>query len=108
MWTKDELVLQDKTWVETDHIEYNNSGVFQTSNSNMPGYYIVLQTCNVHTLQGKYTYHAFYFPVLIPECELVCPAKFMTPMTKTSYWYHNPDEAIPVMVKLKTILMHCI
>ena len=26
-------------------------------------------------------------------------------MRKTSYWYHDPDEAIPVMVKLKQVLM---
>ena len=26
-------------------------------------------------------------------------------MIKTSYWYHNPDKAIPVMVKLKQVLM---
>ena len=24
---------------------------------------------------------------------------------KTSYWYHKPDEAIPVMVKLKQVVM---
>ena len=29
----------------------------------------------------------------------------MTPMRKTSYWYHEPDEAIPVMVKLKQFVM---
>ena len=29
----------------------------------------------------------------------------MTPMIKTSYWYHDPDEAIPVMVKLKRVLI---
>ena len=56
----------------------------------------------------KYTCHAFDFPVTIPEGKLVCPAKFMTPMRKTSYWYHDPDEAIPVMVKLKQVVMPCI
>ena len=29
----------------------------------------------------------------------------MTPMRKTSYWYHEPDEEIPVMVKLKQFVM---
>ena len=29
----------------------------------------------------------------------------MTPMRKTSYWYHKPYEAIPVMVKLKQVVM---
>ena len=29
----------------------------------------------------------------------------MTPMIKTSYWYHDPDEAIPFMVKLKKFVM---
>ena len=33
------------------------------------------------------------------------PDKFMTPMRKTSYWYHDPDESIPVMVKLKQVVM---
>ena len=29
----------------------------------------------------------------------------MTPMRKTSYWYHEPDESIPVMVNLKQFVM---
>ena len=29
----------------------------------------------------------------------------MTPMIKTSHWYHEPNEAIPVMVKLKQVVM---
>ena len=29
----------------------------------------------------------------------------MTPMIKTSHWYHKPNEAIPVMVKLKQVVM---
>ena len=29
----------------------------------------------------------------------------MTPIRKTSYWYHEPDEAIPFMVKLKQVVM---
>ena len=29
----------------------------------------------------------------------------MTPMIKTSHWYHGPNEAIPVMVKLKQVVM---
>ena len=29
----------------------------------------------------------------------------MTPMRKTSYWYHKTDEAIPIMVKLKQVLV---
>ena len=29
----------------------------------------------------------------------------MNPMRKTSYWCHDPNEAIPVMVKLKHVIM---
>ena len=29
----------------------------------------------------------------------------MKPMRKTSYWYHDPDEAIPVMLTLKQVVM---
>ena len=29
----------------------------------------------------------------------------MTPMKKTSHWYHETNEAIPVMVKLKQVVM---
>ena len=29
----------------------------------------------------------------------------MTPMIKTSHWYHKLNEAIPVMVKLKQVVM---
>ena len=100
MEIKDKLFLHSMTWSAADEIGYNNIGSFQNSNSNMPGYYIVQWTGNPYNLQGKYTCHAFDTPVLIPEGELVFPAKFITPMKKTSYWYHEPDEAIPFMVKL--------
>ena len=81
------------------------NGAFQTSDSNMPGYYIVQWTGNAYTLQGKYTCHAFDPSVIISEGELVCPAKFMTSMRKPSYWCHDPYEAIPFMVKLKQLMM---
>ena len=80
-------------------------GAFQTSYSNTPGYYIVQWTGNSYTIQGKYTCHAFDPPIIIPEGELVSPAKFMTPMRNNSYCYHNPNEAIPFMVKLKLVVM---
>ena len=80
-------------------------GVFQNSNSNTPGYYIFQWTGNPYTLQKQYTCHAFYHPVIISEGELVCPANFGTPISKYFYWYHDPDEAIPVMVHLKQVVM---
>ena len=57
-------------------------GAFQTSDKNTHEYYIVKWTGNAYTLQGKYKCQAFDPPVMIPEGELVCPAKFMTPMIK--------------------------
>ena len=85
MKIKDELVMQGMTRAAADKIEYNNIGSFQTSDSNMPGYYIVQLTCNAYTLQEQYRCHAFNPPVIIPEDELVCTDKFMTPMIKASY-----------------------
>ena len=105
MKIKDDLVLHGMTRSAADKIEYNTIGAFQTINSNNPGYYIFRWTGDTYTLQGKYKYHAFDPPVIIPEGELVCPAKFMTPTINTSYWYHDPDEAIPAMVKLKQGVM---
>ena len=29
----------------------------------------------------------------------------MTPARKTYYWYHEPDEAISIMAKLKQVVM---
>ena len=105
MKIKDELVLNGMTRSSVDKIEYNTIGAFQTSDSNTPGYYIVWWTGNAYTLQEQYTCHAFNPTVIIPEGELFFPAKFMIPMIKTSYWYHEPDESIPVMGKLKQVLM---
>ena len=102
---KDELVLNGMTWASVGGIEYNTIGAFQTSNSNTTEYYIFQWKGNEYTLQEKNTCHVFDPPVLIPEGDLVFPAKLMTPMRKTSYWYHEPDEAIPVMVKLKQVVM---
>ena len=86
MEIKDELILNGMTWSEADNIEYNTIGAFQTTNSNTPGYYIVRWTDNTYTLQEQYTCHAFNYTVIICEGELVCTAKFMTPMRKNSYW----------------------
>ena len=101
MEIKYEVVLNSMTWAAPDYIEYNKICEFQTSDSNTPGYYIIWWTGNAYTLQEQYTCHAFDPPVIIPEGKLFFPAKFMTPMRKTSYWYHGTDEAIPIMVKLK-------
>ena len=82
MEIKYELVLYGMTWAGLDEIEYNTIGEFKISSSNTPGYYIIWWTGNAYTLQEKYTCHAFYTPVIIPEGELVFPAKFMNPMRK--------------------------
>ena len=74
-------------------------GAFQSSDYNTHGYYIVKWT------EEKYICHAFNPPVIIPKSELVCPAKFMTPIIKTFHCYHEPNTSIPVMVKLKKVVM---
>ena len=79
-------------WVSAEEIEYNTIGVFKTSDSNTTGYYIFRWTGNAYTLQGNYACHVFDPPVIIPEGELFCPAKFMTPMIKNSHCYHEPNE----------------
>ena len=105
MEIKDDLVLNGMTWAVSDKIEYNTIGAFQISYSNMPGYYILWWTCNVYTLQEQYACHSFYPPFIITDGGIVSPAKLMTQMRKTSYWYHDPDEAIPAMVELKQVVM---
>ena len=105
MKLKDELVLQGMTQAAADKMEYNTRGAFKTSDCSTHGYYIVKWTGNAYTLQGKYKCHAFDPPVIITEDELIFSAKFMNPMINTSHWYHDPNEAIPVMVKLKQVVM---
>ena len=82
MKIKDELVLQVMTQAAADEIEYNTMGAFQTSDCNTHVYYIVKWTGIAYNLQEKYKSHAFDPPVIITEGELVCPAKFMTPIKK--------------------------
>ena len=105
MKIKYELVLQGMTQAAADEIEYNTMGAFQNSECNTHGYYIVKCTSNAYTQQEKYKCHAFDPPVIILEGEIVFPAKFMIPMIKTSHWYHEPNESIPVTVKLKQVVM---
>ena len=50
MEIKDELVLNGMTWAASDEIEYNTIGVFWTSDSDTPGYYIFRWTGNSYTL----------------------------------------------------------
>ena len=78
---------------------------FKLATKHTHGYYIVKCTGNAYTLQEKYKCHTFDPTVIIPEGELVCPAKFMTPMVKNSHWYHEPNKAIPVIVSLKQVVM---
>ena len=92
MKIKDEIILQDMTQAASDKIECNTIGAFQTSDKNTHGYYIVQWIVNAYTLQEIYKCHAFNPPVIIPEGELVCLDKFMTPMIKTSHCYHEPNE----------------
>ena len=82
---KDKLVLNGTTWSAVEEIEYNTIGEFQTSNSNTTGYYIVRWAGNAYTLQEQYKCNSFNPTVIIPEGELVCPAKFMTKMRKHFY-----------------------
>ena len=105
MENKYELVLNGITWVAADNIEYNTIDAFQTSDSNKPVYYIALWKGNAYKLHEKYTCHTFDTTFIIPEGELFCSAKFMTPTRKTFYWYHEWDEAISVMVKLIFFVM---
>ena len=105
MEIKDKLALNGMSWEAAYEIEYNTIGSFQTSNSNTPVYYIVQWTGNAYNLQKQYTFHAFNLPVIFPEGELVCPAKFISLMRKTSYWYQYPDEEIPWIMKLKQVVM---
>ena len=102
---KYDLVLHGMTWSAADDIEYSTIGEFKTSDSNTPGYYIVRWTSNAYTIQKQYTCHAFNPTFIINEGELVCTAKFMTPTRKTFDWYHEPDKAIPIMAKLKQVVM---
>ena len=85
---KDDFVLNGITWSASDSIENNTIVVFQTSDSSTPGYYIFWCTGNAYTVQEKCTFNAFNPPVIIPEGEIAFPSKFMTPMRKTSYFYH--------------------
>ena len=57
MEIKDELVFTGMTCEAEDDIEYNTIGAFQTINSNIHGYYIVLWTGNSYTLQEQYRCH---------------------------------------------------
>ena len=82
---KDDLVLHKMTWAETDEIQYNTIGEFQTSDGNTPVYYIVQWIVNAYILQKKYTCHALNPRVIIPEGELVCNSKLITPTRKRDY-----------------------
>ena len=53
----------------------------------------------------KYTSHVFDSPVVITEGGIFCSYKFMTPTRKAYYWYNELDKTIPVMVKLKKVVM---
>ena len=108
MKIKDDLFLKGTTQAAEDGIEYNTMFAFKNSGCNTHRYYIVKWTGNAYTLQEKYKCHTFDPPVIIPEGELVCPAKFIYQMVKTPHWYHEQNESIPVMLKLKQVVMSLI
>ena len=98
MKIKDDSVLHGINWEAAYEIEYNTIGEFKTRNSTTPGYYIVQWTGNAYNLQEKYTCHAFYPPVTIPEGELVFPAKFMTPIRKNFLLVSRSRRSYPCHV----------
>jgi hypothetical protein len=100
-----ETVLMGMTQVSSEEIQTGSFGAFQTSDKQTLGYYIVQWTGNPYTLQEQYECNAFNPPVLIPTGELVCEAKFWTPMSKGTNWYHEPDDDLFVMVKVKQVVM---
>ena len=100
-----EGVLMGMTQVSSEEIEEGLFGAFETSDSQTQGYYIVQWLGNPYTLQEQYACHAFDPPVLIPTGELVCEAKFWTPMSTKTHWYHEPDIDLHVMVKVKQVVM---
>ena len=104
MEIKDKIVLNGMTWAAADEMEYNTIGAFQTSESHTPGYYIVRWIGNECNLHEKYTCHVFYPPVIIPDCEQLFSQVYDT-HEKNSFWYHNLDESIPIMVKLKQVVI---
>ena len=91
------------TQATADEIEYNTMDAFQTSDKNTHGYYIVKWTGNAYNLQEKYKYHAFDPPVIIPEGELVCKAKFITPMKKNFPLVSRYKRSNPCHGEVKTI-----
>jgi hypothetical protein len=109
--TKDEMqamhegVLMGMTQVSSEEIFEGSFGAFQTSDKQTLGYYIVQWTGIPYTLQDQYECNAFNPPVLIPQGDLVCEAKFWTPMSKGTHWYHEPDDDLFVMVKIKQVVM---
>ena len=103
-----ELVLSGMSWAAADQIEMDTMGAFQTSDPDTPGYYIVQWVGEAYTLQEQYSCHAFDPPNIICEGEMVCEAKFWTPMNKGSFWYYEPGEDINVMVNLNQVVMPCL
>ena len=97
------LVFNSITWAAAYKIENNTIGACQTSDSNTPGYYIFQWTGNAYTLQEQFTCHSFDPTIIIPKGELFFPSKVLTPMSRSSNWYHEPDEPIPFMAKLKKL-----
>ena len=77
-------------------------GAFKTRYCNTHGYYIFKWTGNAYTLQEIYKCHAFDPPVIILEGELVCPAKFMTPMIKNSPLISRTKQRNPYHDEFKT------
>ena len=77
-------------------------GEFQNIDCNTHGYYIVKWTGNKYTLQEKYKCNAFNPPVIIPEGELVCPAKFMTRMKKNLPLVSQEKRSNPCHGEIKT------
>ena len=67
MEIKYDLVLNSMTLAAVDESEYNTIGAFQTSNSNIPNYYIIRWKVNSYTIEEQYSCNEFDPPVIIHE-----------------------------------------
>ena len=99
-----ETIIDGISSVFGEHIVINNYGASQTEYVATSGYYIVQWTEIPYVLTEPYAFFECTPPQIVPEGTFVYKANFLNQLGTNSFWYHEPPETLPVMVKMKQVI----
>jgi hypothetical protein len=81
------IVLDGIAEMISETIEVGESGAFMTDDTTTDGYYLVEWAGEPYTLQEETVLNEYEPPIILPEGELVCEAKYWSQVPRAKRWF---------------------